>query len=657
MDNQQPLRRQLAGLYPFWCILTMGLGSYLLPYIMDYYCLQTTRNPITFYRYHIVGNVSALLISSLILFLLCAFFYGIFSRIDLAMVPPFLFAGILSYASHIKLLVRDDMVNYQDLTIKEAAGIAGDYISFDNSIYFYIMVGFICLWILAGFGFELLSKPCKADYSQKKKTIIRIVTSLLSALLLISVVPKLVQNSENLTKQTKAVLSSGQDTCVLYCFVESDSYNFDSTDAASALAELLQAARDFMDGSSVTDSDGDLETDKNSGNAEPTESGLQPNVIVIMNESWWNISPLLQSDITCSQDPMATWNTLQNSCVSGEVAVNIFGGGTISSETEFLTGANMKYFSSNVGISNYLEKRSYNPSIVTYFNSLDYETIAIHPYTGTFYNRSTIYDSYGFDKTVFEEDMTYTGRYDAYISDESLANQIIAEYEEEQSTDSDSPVFIWSVSIAAHETGLDENTQRNEDYAYPISIDYSRTDLTASEEINITRTINSFYLACEAYQTLVDYFSDCDTPTVILMYGDHCPPISVAIDDLTGQNEFEGNEDSNYALYTTPVLMWKNYECDTEPEETITDFSGENIQYLVPALIDYAGLADCDMADIIRYLNSCIKTNSLMFMKNPDGSDLTAFTSEQKDAYINFGILQNDLLMGDGDYSELWIAK
>jgi phosphoglycerol transferase MdoB-like AlkP superfamily enzyme len=115
---------------------------------------------------------------------------------------------------------------------------------------------------------------------------------------------------------------------------------------------------------------------------------------------------------------------LDSKCRTGYLSSNVFGGGTVSSEFEFLSGLNTKYYTSSSGIYETIKNRKV-PSIVDYFNSLDYSTTAIHPYYGDFYDRETIYNTMEFDKTIFDEDMLYRDIYTRYISDESMANQII----------------------------------------------------------------------------------------------------------------------------------------------------------------------------------------------------------------------------------------
>ena len=64
-------------------------------------------------------------------------------------------------------------------------------------------------------------------------------------------------------------------------------------------------------------------------------------------------------------------------------------------------------------------------TIPSYFKSLGYTTTYIHPFSGSFYNRSVLYPKYGFDNLYFEDTFTDSeNRYRRYISDKSVFDQI-----------------------------------------------------------------------------------------------------------------------------------------------------------------------------------------------------------------------------------------
>ena len=623
----EELKQRIGKMYFFWISLVFGITAYIFPYIMDYYVLRPRDSFFSFYEFHIVGNMNFLHISLLLILFITLIIYAVSLRADVSLGITLLAMCVLSYASHIKYTARNEMISYRDIFVTDAGHLAKEYMAWDFTSYFALLILFALVMTALLTAIELVSKDYKKAKTARFKWIFRGCCMVIGLIGMIFVIPYMNAHAVSLASQTQGVLSEKKYDNVIYNFIRRDSYDLSDIDVDKAIAELVEAAAPF-------------ET--------KTLSDEKTNIIVIMNESWWDISPLLTDQIVCSKDPMESFDQLKEKAVSGRVAVNIFGGGTIASEVEFLMGLNMKYFSSTVGIANYLEDRAHNPSIVDYFNDLDYNTIAIHPFTGEFYNRETIYETYGFDKSVFEDDMKYISRFDDYISDDALADQIIYEYE---NTDHLNPSFIWAVSMASHAPGMGAGMDDLPEGTYPIDVSYNTDKLDDSEKKSISRTINSFYLSCKAYEKLTNYFENKNERTLILMYGDHCPGISEELYDLLGYDNIINNSDQIYDLYTTPVLLWSNFETESD----IKSFDADNIQYLPSAILDYAGMRQCTMTKIALYINSVINTNSVKLVLDKDKKPIGGFDDIQSKIYMDFGAFQNDICFENSDY--LWIYK
>ncbi|MBD5526496.1 MAG: LTA synthase family protein [Lachnospiraceae bacterium] len=278
-----------------------------------------------------------------------------------------------------------------------------------------------------------------------------------------------------------------------------------------------------------------------------------PNVIVIMNESWWNTDNIQTDRITFSQDPMGSYKELADRCVTGYQTSVVFGGGTVTPEIEFLTGLNAKYYRADSAYEQMQGRKV--PSLVDYFNGLDYETVAIHPYYGSFYGRDVAYAIMGFDQVIFEEDMQYRDIYTRYISDESMAKQIIAEIEEE----SNGPKFIWTLSIGNHRRTLNYSVKSVTNYDYPISVTVNGVKLSKEDYDILVNYANGIYLANQAFSQLVEYFTSVEQPTVLLMFGDHCPNFSAEVLEALELGEENGDGEKAERLYSTPVIAWSNF--------------------------------------------------------------------------------------------------
>ncbi len=408
---------------------------------------------------------------------------------------------------------------------------------------------------------------------------------------------------------------------VLYRFLQNDSLS-------SITMENVEESYDFL-----------LSQEKAK---ETEEDSVYPNVIVIMNESWWNTDNIDPDRISFSQDPMSAFRELADCCSTGFLTSNVFGGGTVSPEMEFLTGINTKYYLADSAYAQTLGHKL--PSLADYFNGLDYETVAIHPYYGHFYKRDSVYRTMEFDKVIFEEDMEYRELYSRYISDESLVKQIISEMEEQ----SGKPKFIWSVSMANHLRVLDFGPEPTEEYDYPITVDLKGKQLGQEDYDTLVNYVNGIYFANQAFAQLVEYFSETEEPTVIMMFGDHSPYFSEETLELFGIHEEDGDIDTLARMYSTPVIFWSNLSKE-KPE-----FSGESMYYLPQVLIDYAGLPDSAMTRILRYERKYFKTNSKKIVRDAAGEELWGCTMEEIRALSHYKAVQYDILWGDGICGDVW---
>ena len=82
---------------------------------------------------------------------------------------------------------------------------------------------------------------------------------------------------------------------------------------------------------------------------------------------------------------------------SGLVKVPTFGGGTVRSEFEMLTGLSMGFFPVGEIPNNNVLKRMPVESLAYILKDIGYTTSAVHNHTGNFYNRDLIYKNLGFE--------------------------------------------------------------------------------------------------------------------------------------------------------------------------------------------------------------------------------------------------------------------
>ena len=681
--------------------LTMLYVNYV-PCLLDYYVARPQDSFFEFYYLHIFDEIYTF--EGVILGLVLAGLYCITLNAGVTMLILSAALFILTHAGYLKYINRRELIRLDDLRLTEVAGMLSDYIRFEFSSFLLMLAGGLLAFVAAGFGAELFrrrfhaqpmqgsadSEQTNAQPAQESEQsnrvcprwvmpAVRVLGAMISCGILVGYVHYCFA-SEMQWDAVDAVDPAETDSNrhVLYQFLRNDSLvSISEEDVEMSRAFLTEHGAMLLNtGGAGVSSDADTAAD----------STVCPNVIVIMNESWWNTDWLDASSITFSKDPMEPYKQLEAQCDSGYLTANIYGGGTVSSEAEFLTGLNTKYYVTSSGIYERTLGRKL-PTVVDYFNALDYKTTAIHPYYGDFYSRNQVYPRMGFDNAIFDEDMQYRELYTRYISDDSLVSEIIAQYESAESERQ----FIWAVSIGNHSLTLDYYEDIVKDYDYPISVTLREELDSELEKLRLINYINGIYLANQAYARLVEYFSEREEPVILVMYGDHIPNFSQEIYDALGFATVEpgqinllgppaeiaatsGDEEDimqvvrqplsteelsmeqSRIVYSVPVLLWSNSAAEELCcREERPSFEGESIYYLPQMLLDYAGLPDSEMTLALRYERSLFKANSRAFVLDAEGELVQQCTEEQVWGLRTMQIVEYDILFGEGLCQDIWL--
>ena len=65
----------------------------------------------------------------------------------------------------------------------------------------------------------------------------------------------------------------------------------------------------------------------------------------------------------------------------------------------------------------------------------------------------------------------------------------------------------------------------------------------------------------EALEYLLDYFSQCEEPTMIVVFGDHQPSVEDEFyDEIAGVPSSQVPTPERLMWYETPFITWTNYE-------------------------------------------------------------------------------------------------
>ena len=299
-----------------------------------------------------------------------------------------------------------------------------------------------------------------------------------------------------------------------------------------------------------------------------TESAAHtPNIIVIMNEAFSDLSVL--GDFETNEDYMPFLHSLMQegtpNTISGHLNVSVLGGNTANTEFEFLTGNTMAFLpQGSVAYQQYVKSNDY--SIATYLKSKGYDTIAMHPYNASGWDRDKVYPLLGFDTFYSLKDWVNPVKIRKYVSDQSCYDKIIELYEQK---DANTPFFLFNVTMQNHSSYSEEYDNFHPD----ITVEGTSSKI-------LPNYLSLIKLSDQALCNLIEYFSKADEDTVIVFFGDHQPSNSVAapVWKLNGRSGDSLTEEEEARRYKVPFIIWANYDIEAASNvETSANYLGSHV--------------------------------------------------------------------------------
>ena len=335
--------------------------------------------------------------------------------------------------------------------------------------------------------------------------------------------------------------------------------------------------------------------------------GTLPNIICIMNESLSDLSVL--GELETNVDYMPFLRGLKEDTVRGNLYVPIFGASTSNAEFEFLTGAPMSFFPA--GSNAYmLYVKSPLYSLVSSLGAQQYTPYAFHPYYPSGWNRTDVYQHFGFTRFAsinsiipydtlvayqnsgYDSELLQTLVSDIYPSEEVLLRRYVSDsydyqkvIEMYENRDASQPFFLFNVTMQNH-GGYDEPCSNFDEDVYITGINGNNDPSITTAYPKANQYLSLIKKSDEAFEELVNYFSAVDEPTIICMFGDHQPNIEDELyNRLQGvSNEYQLSVEQMQQRYVTPFYIWANYDIEEQEIERL----GAN--YLSSYLMQTAGV-------------------------------------------------------------------
>lgn len=354
-------------------------------------------------------------------------------------------------------------------------------------------------------------------------------------------------------------------------------------------------------------------TDKNSAKTKK-----MPNVIAIMNESLADLN--VDGNFDTSEDYLPFLHSLTKNTIKGKLYVSIEGANTANSEFEFLTGNTLAFFAPRaVPYNNYV--KGIVPSLTRTLAAQGYYgNNSYHPYKRSGWNRENVYNSLGFNHFYSMEYYKNPEFIRNFISDKTDMEQITKDYEEARSRSLD-PFYLFNVTVQNHGGYVGNRGFVDAD------IQVTNGNLRSDE---VEQYITLAKKSDEAFEELTKYFEKVDEPTIIVMFGDHQPPLSTDFySNLFGKKIDNFNAKDTATWYSTPYVIWANYDIEEKQDEDMS------ANYLSSYLLNLIG---ADMTGYNKYLLELQKKIPVLtglFYEGDDGVFRNIDEESKYTKYIN----------------------
>ncbi len=330
------------------------------------------------------------------------------------------------------------------------------------------------------------------------------------------------------------------------------------------------------------------------------KDGVQPNVIVIMSESYADFRVFDQ--LTVDDKYYEGFDKARSEGFAGTAITPTYASYTVRSEFELLFGLPVRGLNAPNMPQRVLAERE-QPALAQYYKSWGYKTAYVHPFLGSFYSRTRIYRQFGFDQLIFHDDIdgvtdftVPVEHYGTYVDDKTVYDQLYKLVK-----DTDEPMYIHTTTMQNHQP-YDQGDDPSDEFGnYLQWVQHSNEGLTA----------------------FLDELKQLDEPTLVFFVGDHFPSMR---GDTSVYNQLDLNGSNCSVLYEQEYFIWDNYGADysSVPEEPVSFF------YMPYVLIDIIGAPHDEFIEKMDGYMKSVPVYSVDYNDGtPDNEELDVLTYDR----------------------------
>jgi phosphoglycerol transferase MdoB-like AlkP superfamily enzyme len=274
------------------------------------------------------------------------------------------------------------------------------------------------------------------------------------------------------------------------------------------------------------------------------------NVVVYLVESL--VDPA-QLGVRFTADPLAHFRELARTQLHGHAIVPRSYGGSANTEFELLTGLSTAFLpDGSVPYRQYL--RTPVQSLPRALHALGYVSTAVQADPRYYYDRERVYPLLGFDDVRCLHDTPGVERAERgnWPSDDAIVDAVI------EASDAAQRSFVFAFPSTTH-SPYDFGTYRTSDLR-PVGVAANRTAAELQEYANAVQ------VADRAIARLVDHFRARPDSTILVVLGDHLPPLSAGALGAFSERIARGSDaERTLARRRVPLLVWTRF--DVPPAE------------------------------------------------------------------------------------------
>lgn len=487
-------------------IITYSLFPIFVVLIAEFNHMQNFNKLLDFVIHNFSVFLYSVLLTSVIFFAILFFVKK--SHIAVGILSITLY--ILSTVEYFKYTTSGTHLTLSDLAMTQNIGDVGKFASLKIT---WPLV--ICLALMIGYTFICKRYSFNLPYTFKKRFLTSFVC--ISILLLGILLPKpstniyATFNLDNETSTNIFDINESFDSNGLIGFLSQTT----SKEFTSKVREPENYSQDLVD-STLSQVN------------EPPNDYKNPNVIFIMSESFGDFRSFDSSKDLSSY--YESFDDIANEYFVGNCVVPTFGGYTPRTEFELLFGLPVYSLNTPSIPHNLLNENNLSDSMPSYFKDLGYSTTYIHPFSGSFYSRNSIYGGYGFDNLYFEEDMTDDStRFRRYIDDASVFEKIKKQLQEDKN-----PSYIFTTTMQNHQPYYDDTSNLGELEYYLEGVKKTSDDL----------------------KSFLDWLNTFNEEVILVFVGDHYPFFTPSSDVYS---DFGIDSDTTDNLYNQKYIIYNNY--------------------------------------------------------------------------------------------------